>query len=383
MKDTVLSARLEKAFIDSSTDEVHHTQYDDVELDKVALATNRIYMLDVLRPRLSTGVVVFDLEKQPSDRGVTNPIDRLYASYFFHCVSHFVWSDFMRGLYVLKGMAEKLDSKAGDDYIDKVDNTLARRLENVAYLDQIASPYTPNEISTSLAAYVPDGPGDISHVSLKNCKDKNLHELWISNMRAMLNSRDACLGCRYKFLGEEVFPVISELMRLDKHNTLSEFTFGIMSMFLDLPPQQYFASSLDGLENSRLGFCPVRICGRTRYESLGYGPVVTPSLQELYCSGTLGPTDPFSLHKQFEDYPPIHEGSLYSDPFHYKDSLHAAISYAIRYVLHYIWSNCPCPHDLRTQRVNRCPMELPAYKTMKRIFTEHAPDFWISLRDRY
>jgi hypothetical protein len=382
MTNTALKARLDKAFIASSTNEPHHVQLDDVELETVALATNRIYMLDAIRPkRLSTGVIIYDLEKCAPDGAIVNRVDKLYASSFFHCLSHFVWSDFMKGLYVLKGMAEKLGSSVGDDYIDRVDDRLAGRLENVAYVDQMTTGYTPADISVSLAAYLSDRLPDLSSASLENCKKENLRQLWADHMRPMLQSPDACFGCRSKFLAESLFPLIIELMRLDKRNELSDFTFGIMSIFLGLLPQQYFVASLEDLKNKYLGFCPVRICAWGSWEN-GYGPTVNPSVDRLYQPTILDSfTNPFSLCEEFATDVKHQGNAMWVDgrPY-YNIPSYAAISWALRYVLHYIWKNCPCPRDVSSQRLRKCPMEASAYEVMKAIFTEHGPDSWLSLR---
>jgi hypothetical protein len=274
------SRKIKEAFISSSTDEVHHTANEYAYVDKVALSTNKFYVVSWLGDgigRLSFSTLrlgrwryqllidgVFHHEKNHRGilvHGISSGLhglapgfltmkERAFISYIKHMESHINDGDkIIRCLYLLKGIGKILNEKGDEEYVDRINKSLAEYLELRAYLKQIKSQYTPEDLKLELIDFIEREYG--IQVIL------NEHDVYLKGHKPV--SRFKIRSINYmKFLNEVFKNTLLKFLKIDENRILSQFVFGIIACFEPIPPTIYFVDDLTSLKNKRLGYCFMR-----------------------------------------------------------------------------------------------------------------------------
>jgi len=247
---------IKNAFTISSTDELHHCENRFVYVDKVALSTNRFYMINSLdlgrtlsRRQLEQMVALKD--KPGSVFGLK---EASFVSFYSHCMSHLKQPKILRAIYLLKAMGKTLNEKKIGDYFDVLDPHLAYAYEMVAYSGQTTR-------WEHLNVRIPEELGE----AILECIDKDKEEVDADAEKCgnLIRKSELSLFESHhsngysQFLSGVVIPAIAILVSLDETELLSQFSFGIVSLFENLPPQIYFTEDTDTLDGKRVGHCPM------------------------------------------------------------------------------------------------------------------------------
>jgi hypothetical protein len=250
--------KLTKAFADSSTDEPHHCKNSYRDVDRVALSTNRFYMIDSLRPprtvssldvlvQLADGMT---LEKALRKFGREMSFNEAaFVSFYDHCMNHIIIPPILRACHLIKAMSKMLSTKTSNDYVDLINQPLADAYEAIAYAAQVLVEAVPKELRESIL----DCLGrDSAEIYAKRCESLDL----ILDRELSLLKSHGSTGYSQLILKAFV-PSLARLIRLDDEELLSQFSFGIISIFDLIPPQLYFVKDIETLDGKRLGHCQI------------------------------------------------------------------------------------------------------------------------------
>lgn len=355
-------ATLVEAFTDSSTDERHHCENAFEYVDRVALSTNRFYMIDVLNPGAKFSLrelqgMTSSAKDNPAERSHEVGLrEAAFISFYRHCRAHVDQPRILRAIYLIEAMNKVLSENQSGDYVDALDDRLKRASEAVAYTEQI-SKLAKEETSEEIRR------------TLLECVGKNEQQLQIEKDRGVdfIESREISLFRAHnsnsysQFVVKVIVPILSVLLGRDKSELLSQFTFGIVSIFEHLPPQIYFVKDIETLCGHTLGHCPVPEI-RERF----------PSIDEIMVLS----------NSEMEE---AHKRNLYRDldltdvRFNTENHLEAMQEYSLGLAcqlgLSLLWRDTlrdACPCDYGKSRIMDCPYQRTLYRRIKRFFVSKA-----------
>jgi hypothetical protein len=268
---------IKEAFIPSSTDEIHHSRNEFPYVDKVALSTNKFYMIEWLnpfpgKPSKIDRFMYSNLREVPSK---LTYLEKAFTSYLEHCWAHRQVNSAIRCLYLMKAMTKVLNGGSSCGYVDMLDRNLADTFEVQAYLQQLESKYTPQDLKQELMEYLRRENGmrfvKINEEDYRRLKTREGNTIYLvdgefrynlSNWaRMLIGSLHAPLynvmkvNSYSQFLSDVLIPHLEQSIRIDKDEALSEFIFGIIAAFEDILPMIYFVTNFDNMKNRRVGYC--------------------------------------------------------------------------------------------------------------------------------
>lgn len=262
------NAELVKAFTSSSTDELHHCRNEFEYVDRVALSTNRFYMIesldlgsDLSRPELER--LLYRPREALIERGSLLELrEAASISFFNHCRSHLIGRQVLRAMYLIKAMGKVLDEGPPGDYVDVLDPDLAHAYEAMAYeqqLDDLQSDEFRRMLDLAHAEALEKGIVDYLGKDAEKLRAEadEGHDLLHRHEVRLLKAHDA--NAYSHFLAKMAIPAIATLVSLDENEFLSQFSFGIVSIFENLEPQVYLTESVETLKGKRMWHCPIPV----------------------------------------------------------------------------------------------------------------------------
>lgn len=258
------NAELAEAFTATSTDEPHHCRNEFEHVDKVALSTNRFYMIDSLNP--PTTVSTIEELTRFAIRGSSQEVisfrrgtelglrEAAFVSFYGHCMLHMAQSRILRAAYLVKAMGKALNEDCFSSHIDVLDSRLASAYEDMAYYLQMSTLRTraySEELRKALGSHLGKDEGELMVEALQGVDSICDREFSLFKLQDSIFYSE--------FLARFVVPTIAACVELDEDDRLSEFNLGIISLFENLPPQTYFVSDIETLDGRRLGHCRIPI----------------------------------------------------------------------------------------------------------------------------
>ena len=358
--------KVARAFTATSTDEARHCRNEFEYVDRVALSTNRFYMIDSLDPGLRLSLLelerlIYRTQEVVAERGRRLGLrEAAFVSFCGHCENHLRGPRVLRAIYLIKAMGKALSENRFDDYVDILDPDLAQAYEALAYARQlrrfqedesqgITRPGITRELRKAILDYLGYGEEEL------DAKGDSSSGLIERREVSLLKARNS--NGYSQFLAKIAIPAIGALVGLDQNELLSQFSFGILSVFEYLPPQIYFTKDVEVLKSKHLWHCPIP-------EARGLPPLIddqlvvpTKAVDEAVKGGSAEESDTRVSQFILENY--TNRSQDYSDGWAHQ----IALSQLWREAL---GSSCPCSYE-KLRRVD-CPFQRILYRQIRSYF---------------